>query len=64
MLLKKKVIQIFSDGSLNFNYIFVKKRLKKLKIWDKDHINCKLNSKNLNSSLNSKELSNFKTKYF
>ncbi len=49
-LVKKKEIQIFSDGSFNFHETIVREA-KKIKIYKKD----------ANSQLNSKEFENFKT---
>jgi hypothetical protein len=62
ILVKKKIVQIFSDGSLNFNYTIIKK-LKKVKLYNKDHLNFSLNQKNTTSMLDSKDFENFKTKY-
>ncbi len=62
-LVKKKEIQIFSDGSFNFHETIVREA-KKIKIYKKDHITFSFNKKDANSQLNSKEFENFKTKYF
>ena len=60
-LKKKKIIQIFSDGSTNFNYSIIK-RSKKTAFYTKDHVNFFLNQRILNrNSLHLNE--NFKTKY-
>jgi hypothetical protein len=58
---RKKIVQIFSDGSLNFDYTIVK-RSKKINFYTQDHKNLFLNQKNLNNNfLQTSE--NFKTKY-
>ena len=58
---KNKIIQIFSDGSVNFDYTIIK-RLRNVNFHTKDHKNFFLNQKALNvSSLQSSV--NFKTKY-
>lgn len=62
-LVKKKEIQIFSDGSFNFAETIVRKA-KKIKFFKKDHTTFSFNKKETNSKLNSKEFENFKTKYF
>lgn len=62
-LVKKKKIQIFSDGSLNFNSSIIKKT-KKVKIYNKDHTTFIFNKKDANLLLDSKDFENFKTKYF
>ena len=60
-LKKKKIIQIFSNGSVNFNYTVIK-RSKKINFYTKDHINFSLNRKSSNLNvLQSNE--NFKAKY-
>lgn len=58
---KKKIIQIFSDGSLNFDYTIIK-RSKKVTFCTKDHKNFFLNQKNAKKSI-SQNSENFKTKY-
>ena len=60
--IKKKIVQIFSDGSLNFDRTLLKK-LKRVKINDKDHTTFIFNKKNSSLVLNSKSFENFKTKY-
>lgn len=61
--IKKKVTKIFSDGSINFNNTFIKK-VKKVKISQKDHATFILNKKNTNlMTTNSKDFDNFKTRY-
>ena len=60
-LKKKKIIQVFSDGSINFCYTIIK-RSKKIDFYTKDHTNFFLNQKNQNQSL-SQSSENFKTKY-
>jgi len=60
-LKKKKTIQVFSDGRINFGYTIVK-RSKKINFYTKDHVNFVLNQKN--SNFNITQMSeNFKTKY-
>nr|WAJ48208.1 hypothetical protein CCFAOBFC_00041 [Haslea ostrearia] len=58
---RKKIVQIFSDGSLNFDYTIVK-RSKKINFYTQDHKNLFLNQKNSNESF-SPTNENFKTKY-
>lgn len=62
-LIKKKEIQIYSDGSLNFNKTIIKKA-KKVKICKKDHTTFSFNKKNANFLLDSKDFESFKTKFF
>lgn len=62
VLVKKKKIQIFADGSLNFNYTIIKKA-KKVKIYNKDHTTFSFNKKDTISLLDSKDFESFKTKY-
>jgi len=62
-LTKKKIIQIFSDGSIGFNTTVIKK-LKKSKMLTKDHINFTLYKKNLTIVTKQTNLNSFKTKYF
>ena len=59
---KKKKIQIFSDGSLSFCKTSFKK-LNRLVICDKDHTTFIFNKKDPSLLLNSKSFENFKTKY-
>ena len=63
VLIKKKIIQVFSDGSLYFNNSLIRK-VKKVKAVNKDHINFSFNKKTTDSSLNPKEFEKFKAKYF
>ena len=63
VLIKKKEIQVFSDGSCNFNNTVIKKT-RKVKICNKDHTTFSFNKKTTNFLLNSKDFENFKTKYF
>lgn len=60
--IKKKIVQIFSDGSLNFDKTLLKK-LKRVQIGEKDHLTFTFNKKNSSLVLNSKSFENFKTKY-
>lgn len=62
-LIKKKEVQIFSDGSCNFNNTLIRKA-KKIKIYNKDHVTFIFNKKDVNFLLDSKDFENFKTKYF
>ena len=63
VFVKKKLTQIFSDGSLNFNDTFLIK-LSKIKVNKKDHTTFIYNKKNSNLMLtDSKDLKNFKTQY-
>lgn len=58
---KKRIVQVFSDGSINFDYTVIK-RLKKVNFYTKDHKNFAYNQKNIGSSfLQTSET--FKTKY-
>lgn len=63
VFIKKKGLQVFSDGSLNFSHTIIKKS-KKIKIYTKDHTTFSFNKKHINSLLDSKDFKNFKTKYF
>ena len=63
ILIKKKVIQVLSNGSLHFDTSILKK-LKKVKIVNKDHTNFDFNKKSKSSVLNVKEFESFKSKYF
>jgi len=63
IFVKKKTIQIFSDGSLNVSSTFLKKS-NKIKVSNKDHTTFTFNKKNANLLLNSKDFGSFKTKYF
>lgn len=63
IFVKKKVTQIFSDGSINFSGISLKK-LNKIKINKKDHATFSLNKKNPDSLFtNTKDFESFKTRY-
>ena len=62
-VVKKKMIQIFSNGSLNFDGTIIKK-LKRSKILDRDHTNFSFYRKNLKAVPKQKNLNSFKTKYF
>ena len=55
-------IQIFSDGSLNFNTTIIKK-LKKINFFNKDHKNFILNKKNSNILFNQQNSRSFKARY-
>lgn len=62
-LKKKKIVKVFSDGSINFDFTIIK-RSKKVTFFTKDHKNFFLNQKNTvlnNSSMLNTE--NFKKKY-
>lgn len=63
VLIKKKVIQVFSDGSLYFEKSILKK-VKKAKNVSKDHTNFNFNKKSKSSLVSVKEFENFKSKYF
>ena len=63
VLIKKKEVQVFSDGSCNFNNTIIKKA-KKVKVCNKDHTTFSFNKKNASFLLDSKDFENFKTKYF
>ena len=60
---KKRIMKIFSDGSVNFNNTFSKKS-NKIKISQKDHTTFILNKKNSNViTTNSKDFESFKTRF-
>lgn len=60
---KKKVIQIFSDGSINFSNNSFKK-VNKIKVSKNDHATFAFNKKNVNSFFtDTKEFESFKTRY-
>ena len=60
---KKKVIQIFSDGSMHFSNNSFKK-VNKIKVGNKDHTTFVFNKKNANSFFTgSKDFESFKTRY-
>ena len=59
---KKKIINIFSDGSLDFDKIIFR-RLKIIQIINKDQKTFIFNKKNINVILNSKFSKNFKENY-
>ena len=59
---KKKIIQIFSNGSFGFNITMIEK-LKKINFSKKDHNNFIYNQKNLNSLPTEKNSISFKLKY-
>jgi len=60
---KKKVIQIFSDGSIHFSNNSFKK-VNKIKVSKKDHATFAFNKKNANSFFTgSKDFESFKTRY-
>lgn len=63
VLVKKKIVQIFSDGSLNLHNSVIQK-LKKSKIFNKDHTNFSFYKKSLKTKTKQKTSNNFKTKYF
>ena len=59
----KKYVQIFSDGSVNFNFNNVVDS-KKLKIYEKDHINFFLNTKKKNYNIKNFDYSSkYKNQY-
>ena len=55
-------IQIFSDGSLNFNTTIIKK-LKKINFFNKDHTNFILNKKKSNQLFDQQNSKSFKARY-
>ena len=56
---KKKEIQIFSNGSCYFKTTIIKnKEAKKVKIYNKDHITFIFNKKDTNSLLESRDFKN------
>ena len=61
VLVKKKIVHIFSNGSLNFDDTIIQK-LKKSKMFNKDHTNFSFYKKNLRTITRQKNLNNFKTK--
>ena len=60
-IIQKKIVQVFSDGSINFEYTIIK-RSKKINYYTKDHKNFSLNQKVSNFNV-SKGSVNFKNKY-
>ena len=60
--IKKKVVYIFSDGSLNFGKIIFRKP-KRTQIKNTDHLTFSFNKKNLKILLNSRFSKNFKRNY-
>jgi hypothetical protein len=58
----RKKVQIFSDGSLNFDTTIIKK-LKKINFFNRDHKNFVLNKKNSDILFYQQNSKNFKTKY-
>jgi hypothetical protein len=62
-LVKKKEIQVFSDGSLNFNDTIIRKA-KKVRTCNKDHKTFSFNKKDANFLLDSKDFESFKKKFF
>lgn len=63
VFVKKKVTQIFSDGSIDFSKTSFKK-LNKLKISKKDHATFDLNKKNAGSLFTgTKDFESFKMRY-
>ena len=63
VLVKKKTIQIFSNGSVNCNNKTLLKKENKMKILTNDYLTLKFNIKNTNSHLNLEKFNNFKNKY-
>ena len=61
--IKKKLVQVFADGSLIFNRTVIK-QAKKIKIENKDHTTLNLNKKNISLLVTSKNFKSLKTKYF
>jgi hypothetical protein len=59
---KKKIVQVFSDGSLSVGKTFFKK-LNRVVICEKDHTTFIFNKKDSSLVLSSKSFENFKTKY-
>lgn len=61
--IKKKITQVFSDGSINMNSTFLKK-LNKVKVSKKDHASFALNKKDSGLfTRKSKDFDSFKTRY-
>ena len=61
-MIKKKTIQIFSNGSVLINKT-VFKQFNKIKVYNKDHLTFTFNQKKFNQVSDSKNFFNFKTKY-
>jgi hypothetical protein len=61
-MIKKKTIQIFSNGSVLINKT-VFKQFNKVKVYNKDHVTFTFNQKKFNQVSDSKNFFNFKTKY-
>lgn len=62
-MIKKKTVQIFSNGSVQIDKT-VFKQFHKIKIYNKDHLTFTFNKKKLDKVSDSKHFLNFKTKYF
>ena len=59
----KKYIEIYSNGTINYNFNF-SKFIKKLKFFEKDHLNFSLNIKEkINIVKNLSNSSKYKNKY-
>lgn len=61
-MIKKKTIQIFSNGSISINKTAFK-QFNQVKVYNKDHLTFTLNQKKFNQVSDSKNFFNFKTKY-
>ena len=60
-MIKKKAIQIFSNGTVSIDKTIFK-HLNKIKVYNKDHLSFNFNQKKFNQITDSKNL-NFKKKY-
>ena len=61
-LTTKKVIIIFSNGSLNYKNVIIKK-LNKISFYEKDHENFIFNQKDIKKNKKLTKFKNFKSEY-
>lgn len=61
-MIKKKTVQIFSNGSVLIDKTIFK-QFNKIKVYNKDHLTFAFNQKKFNQVSDSKNFLNFKTKY-
>jgi len=61
-MIKKKAIQIFSNGTVSIDKTIFKQS-NKIKVYNKDHLSFNFNQKKFNQIPDSKNFLNFKKKY-
>jgi hypothetical protein len=61
-MIKKKTIQIFSNGTIVIDKTILK-QFNKIKVYNKDHLTFTFNQKKFNQLSDSKNFLNFKIKY-